>query len=274
MASDDVGHPVGDALGAQRRAVAEVLAAPEARAVELGHQVVVVEDEARALAAQAARGQQQEVGRVAGVDDVEAPLAREPAHELAQAPQGLPVLARVAERAARGAQRVAVDLDALEHLEGRAVAIGALGTGDDDLPSGGGQRAADVPHPAVGRDGSVLADDEDAAGAHQAAPRPAKTTGTVRARIFTLSHSDRRARVLDVERDHLLEAQLRAAVDLPEAGHAGLDREAIEPVRRIVLDLVGDRRARARRATCRRAARSTAAAARRGSTCAGSARRG
>ena len=72
-----VGHAVGEALGAQRRAVAEVLAAPEARAVELGHEVVVVEDEARALAAQAARREQQDVGRVAGVDDVEAALAAE-----------------------------------------------------------------------------------------------------------------------------------------------------------------------------------------------------
>src|SRR6185312_1184997 len=107
---------------------------------------------------------------------------------LAQAPQGLPVLARVAQRAARGAQRVAVDLDALEHLVGCVVAIGALGAGDGDLPAGGRERTADVPHPAVGRDGGVLADDEDAAGAHHAAPRPAKTTGTVRARIFTLSH--------------------------------------------------------------------------------------
>ena len=84
--------------------------------VELGHEVVVVEDEARALAAQAACCQQQDVGRVARVDDVEAPVAREPAHQAPQAAQRLCVLARVAERVAGRAQRVAVDLDALEQL--------------------------------------------------------------------------------------------------------------------------------------------------------------
>ncbi len=45
---DDVGRPVGEPLEPAHRAVEEVLAAVESRQVQLGHQVVLVEDEPRA----------------------------------------------------------------------------------------------------------------------------------------------------------------------------------------------------------------------------------
>ena len=82
----------------------------------------MVEDEPRAAAAQAARREQQEVGRVARVDDVEVLRARERAHELPDPPHRLRVLAQVADGAAVGGpQREAVDLDPLEHLVGLGV---------------------------------------------------------------------------------------------------------------------------------------------------------
>ena len=52
-------------------------AGAEARPEQLGHQVVVVEDEARAAQLQRQRDQEQQVRRVAGLDDVERPLAVE-----------------------------------------------------------------------------------------------------------------------------------------------------------------------------------------------------
>src|SRR5580704_10528590 len=50
--------------------------------------------------------------------------------------------------------------------------------------------------------------------------------------------------VLDIERDHVLDGQPRAAAHLPETGKPWLDREAIKPVMRVVLDFVGDSRPR------------------------------
>ena len=241
-----VGHPVGHALGAQRRAVAEVLAAPEARAVELGHEVVVVEDEARALAAQAARGQQQDVGRVAGVHDVESPLAREPAHQPAKAPQGLRVLARVAERCCR---RGAADSGgsrcprAPRRARCRARRPGRRRS-TTSQPAAASVRLMFHTRRSAGT-GAFSLIDQDAAGAHQAAPRPRRRPGRCAPGSCTFSHSDRRRAYSTSSAIISSSVQLRAAADLPEAGHPGLDREALEPVRRVVLDLVGDRRARA-----------------------------
>ena len=61
----------------------------EARAEQLGHEVVVVEHEARAAQLQRQRDEEQQVGRVAGLHDVERPLAvelRGPAAATARAP--------------------------------------------------------------------------------------------------------------------------------------------------------------------------------------------
>ena len=74
-----------------------------------------------------------------------------------------------------------------------------------------------------------------------------------------------------VELDHLVEGDARAAEHLPEAGDA---RRQVEPAARPAGDLrvlVGPATDAARRGSSRRAGRSRAAAARRCSSCAGSA---
>ena len=96
----------------------------EARAEQLGHQVVVVEHEARAAQLQRQRDEEQQVGRVAGLHDVERPLAVEPPGEPQRVPERRAVLAQVAGGPARrGLQRVAVDLDALDQGVGLGVAL-------------------------------------------------------------------------------------------------------------------------------------------------------
>ena len=50
------------------------------------------------------------------------------------------------------------------------------------------------------------------------------------------------AHVFEVQRDHLLDAELAATADLPKPGDAGLDGEAAEPRGPVVLDLVVERR--------------------------------
>ena len=99
----DVGGAEGDLLGGQRQPVQQALA--EAGQVELRREVVVVEDEAGAAAAQPERREQQEVGRAAGVDEVEGALAGEPAGQPAHAPERREVLERVARRRRSPARR-------------------------------------------------------------------------------------------------------------------------------------------------------------------------
>ena len=95
---DDVGHPVGQALERDHAAIQQVLAAAEARQVELGHEVVLVEDHPGAAQLQRQRDEEQQVGRVADVDDVE---PAEAASEAPGAPERRRVLAQVPGRTRR-----------------------------------------------------------------------------------------------------------------------------------------------------------------------------
>ena len=157
----DVGAAEGDLLGGERRLVQQTAA--EAGEVELRREVVVVEDEAGAAAAQPERREQEEIGRAAGVDEVEAALAGEPAGEPADAPERGQVLERVAGRALAGAAGlVAVDLDAVDPLVVVPVAALAGRADHGHLVAGPGQRGGLVPDVTVRGDRLVLEQDENA----------------------------------------------------------------------------------------------------------------
>src|SRR5439155_1657540 len=84
----------------------------------------VVEDERRPAPLERPRSEQEEVGRVARVHDVEAALPREPPDEPPGVPERRGVLARVPDWAAGGRmRRIPVDLDAVAPLERLAVAV-------------------------------------------------------------------------------------------------------------------------------------------------------
>ena len=183
-------------------------------------------------------------GGLAGVHDVEAAVAGEPAREPADPPHRLAVLARVADgppAAGRSGKRW---ISIPSSTSNGGVPAGALGADDDDVPARRRQRARLVPDPAVGRDGRVLGDQQDAA-RHQAAPRARRTAGTVRSRISMFSH-DRPV----VARSRCRARSSRSSVssERPLTCHSpvmpGLHREAAEPVRGVVVDLVVDRRPR------------------------------
>ncbi len=79
--------------------------ATEARGVELGEEIVVVEDQRHVAAGREAARDHQHVRRVADVDDVDRPVVAERADEAAHAPEGLGVLAQVAEPSRRTPRR-------------------------------------------------------------------------------------------------------------------------------------------------------------------------
>ena len=91
---DDIGRGERESLGETRHAVAEA-ASPELGLVELGHDVVLVEDDPGAVQESVpAGGQEEEVGRVADVDDIEAPGSPDTAGEPELLQSGGGVLAR------------------------------------------------------------------------------------------------------------------------------------------------------------------------------------
>ena len=81
--NDDVGKPVGETLGGDHASVQKIPAAAEPGEVELGHQVMLVEDQPGASQLERQRDGEQQVGRVADVDDVE---TAQPASQPPRAP--------------------------------------------------------------------------------------------------------------------------------------------------------------------------------------------
>ncbi len=164
---DDVRRPVGHPFQRAHRPVQQVLAAAEPGEVQLGHQVVLVEDEPRPAPLQPQGGEEQQVGRVAGVDHVHrADLPGQPGG----VPQRRSVLPQIAGGTAGGrAQRVAVDPHAVDLRLGLGVPLGAPGADDVHLPARVAQRRALLPHAPVERHGQVLHQDQRAAAADPAA---------------------------------------------------------------------------------------------------------
>jgi hypothetical protein len=139
--------------------------------VELGVDVVVVEDELRAEAALVvAAHQEQQVRRVAGVNHVEPAFAS----HLARQTEGVPQRCRVLQQVTQGAlalvgQGIAMDVDALDALVRAFVAF--AGRADDaDLPAMGVQGGGLLPDPTVERGGKVLDQDQHTAAGRQLFP--------------------------------------------------------------------------------------------------------
>ncbi len=165
----DVRGPVGPPFQRAHGAVEQVLAAVEPGEVQLGHQVVLVEDEPRAAPLQPQRRQEQQVGRVAGVDDVD---RADPAGQPGGVPQRRSVLPQVAGRpSGGGAQRVAVDPHPVDHRFRLGVPLLSLRADDVHLPARVAQRRALLPHPPVERHREVLHQDQRATGPPVAADR-------------------------------------------------------------------------------------------------------
>ena len=156
----DVRGPVGPPLQRAHGAVEQVLAAVEPGEVQLGYQVVLVEDEPRAAPLQPQCRQEQQVGRVAGVDHVDrADLAGQPD----RVPQRRSVLPQIAGRPSGGrAQRVAVDPHPVDLRLRLRVPLLPPGTDDVHLPARVAQRRALLPHPPVERHRQVLHQDQRA----------------------------------------------------------------------------------------------------------------
>ena len=156
---DDVGEPIGQPLERDHAAVEEILSAPEARQVELGHQVVLIEDHPRAAELERQRDQEQQVGRVADVDDVE---AAEAAREPPGAPERRRVLAQVAGRRRRSPRSAGSggSRSRRSARTARGPACSPCGQIDRDLVAGVAQRLALLPDAPVERNREVLDDDE------------------------------------------------------------------------------------------------------------------
>jgi hypothetical protein len=155
---DDVGGLVRAPLQPAHQPVEEVLPTAEPGQVQLGYQVVLVEYEPGSMSLEPLAEQEEQVWRIAGVHHVDpADLAGQPVGP----PQRRAVLAQVADRAAdRRAQRVPVDLNAVDLDLGLGVPPCPLWTDDVHLPAGVPQRGALLPHAAVERHRQVLDEDE------------------------------------------------------------------------------------------------------------------
>ncbi len=133
----------------------------EARVVELGAEVVVVEDEPRTVAAAQPPGDgPEDVRRVARLQHVEPPLATSAEHQPGRREERVGVLQDEAERTASG--RVGAVLQQRDALEDLVTGVAlALRADDGDVVPRRGQGLALQPDPTVERDGQVLDDDED-----------------------------------------------------------------------------------------------------------------
>ena len=97
----------------------------------------MVEDEARAPPLQREGCEQQEIGRVARMDDVERAVSCEPPDETRGSPDRLGVFACIPKRsAARRKEREAMDLDALNPGERLRVPLMPLWTHNGDVVAG------------------------------------------------------------------------------------------------------------------------------------------
>ena len=122
------------------------------------------------------RHQEDQVGRVAGVDRIETA----PERDLQRQPHLVEQRRCIFDEVTLGAvrlqwQRVTMDIDAVQPLEPRLVPL-ADRADDRDLIASRYQRVGFLPHPPVERQRQVFDDDEDAAGlfrrwrAHQLMP--------------------------------------------------------------------------------------------------------
>ena len=133
----------------------------EARVVQLGAEVVVVEHEPRTVAAAQPSGDRPEdVRRVACLQHVEYPLASRPEHQPGGREERVGILQDEAERPTPGrVWLVLQQCDAVEDLV-RGITL-ALRADDRDVVPGRSQSRALQPDPTVERDRQVLDDDED-----------------------------------------------------------------------------------------------------------------
>ncbi|BBY51318.1 hypothetical protein MARA_47860 [Mycolicibacterium arabiense] len=103
---------------------------------------------------------EEDVGRVACVHDVDRTVAPHLEGEPHRVEQREPVLADVADRTTAGRlQGVAQDAHAVDHRLGLDVLLGALRADDGYLVAGVDQRPALLPHPSVERHGQILDQD-------------------------------------------------------------------------------------------------------------------
>ena len=153
------GHPLGD----QQQAM-EDAALAELGLVEFRIQVVVIEDEAGAVEQlEPRRDDEDQIGRIAGMKDLEAALAAHAAGQGPFVPQGAGVLAQVADGGTDlGGQGMAIDVHPIEHFIERFIALTGR-TDHRDLVTGIDQRGGLEPHPAVERHRQILDDDQHVA---------------------------------------------------------------------------------------------------------------
>jgi hypothetical protein len=103
---------------------------------------------------------EEDVGRVACVHDVDGAAAPHLERQPHRVEQREPILADVADRTSAGClQGVAQDAHAVDHGLGFDVLLGALGADDGHLVAGVDQRPALLPHPSVERHRQILDQD-------------------------------------------------------------------------------------------------------------------
>ena len=135
--------------------------------------VVLIVDERDALGPEEPADQEEEVGRIAGVDHVEGVLPPDPASEAPGPPQHERVLSQVpGERRGRRGRRIPVDPHTAELLVGAGVVPPALRTDHGHLIARRDERRALVPDAAVERHRQVLDEHEDVMWFTHRRPRP------------------------------------------------------------------------------------------------------
>ena len=182
---DGVRGAVGAPLQQAHRPVHRVALLAEPREVELGHEVVLVEDDPGAAGLRAQRGEEQQVRRVAQVDHVDRRALLDALDQPVRVPEGGAVLLEVALRPPGGGHEgVAVDPDAVDDDLGLGVPLRPERADHLDLPAVAGEGLALLPDPPVERDREVLDDDQGSTrqGRHippvgDAPPRPGAGRG-------------------------------------------------------------------------------------------------
>ena len=157
-----VGGGEGGALEREEQRQGQAAITAEPGPVDLGTQVVVVEDEPDAAPPVPAGEGEVRVRRVAGLHDLEGVLPPESPRQASGLEPRVDALQEEARRApSLGCRPVLEQQNAVEDLPVRIA--GTLGADDRDAIAGSRQRLALQPHPAVEGDGEVLDDDEDVA---------------------------------------------------------------------------------------------------------------
>src|SRR4051812_4306051 len=157
----DVGRTERELLEPQHQPI-EKVAAPELREIQLGIRVVVVEQELLAEDLVEPADQEEEIGRIAVMDDVEAAREEHPQRQHERPEKRRAVLDQVTGGAGGlGREVVAPDVDAVDRPEMRLVAT-AGGADDRDDVSRIAQRGGFLPHAPVKRRREILDEYEDA----------------------------------------------------------------------------------------------------------------